>query len=410
MTAITKTNINNALKRLYVGQKMAKVIYGSEQRPFLNMVKKNTGFGGRDYPIPVYFEDAIGGRSATFADAQANCNAPQIAEFAIDVVKNYELVQITTDAMLRARKDVASFIRNQVLRVDMALNSLANNIEFGLFHTSSGEIGRVNNSSFDTKSLDLVTDSDARNFGVGQCIEFALNMAQTPRTGTLKVAAVNRTGTSNQITLNGYLNAITSIAQNDYIFTEGDYVTASDTNKISGLASWCPATAPSSGDSFFGQDRSSDTNRLAGHPLTGDQNDIKKAITDAAAKGAAHGGQFDTAFMNFEDWADLEDQLEGDVLRQPGAKAVAGYQYLQVYGCGGLIKVVPALFCQKGIVWLLKMGSFELISMGPVVRINNDDGLMANKVYNADALEIRADSHAQLACHRPVDLARITLS
>jgi hypothetical protein len=410
MTAITKTNINNALKRLYVGQKMASVIYGSSQRPFLNMVKKNTGFGGRDYPIPVYFEDAVGGRSYTFTNAQSNCNAPQIAEFAIDVKQNYEVVQITTDAMLRARKDVASFIRNQVLRVDMALNALANNIEFGLFHTSEGFIGQTNNASFGVKTLDLVIDEDAKNFSVGMYLKWAANSAAAPRANRLLVAGVNRTGTTMQVTLNGYLNAITSIAQNDYVFVESDYVSASDTNKISGVGSWCPATAPSGGDSFFGQDRSSEPNRLAGHPLTGSLNDIKKAITDAAAQMASHGGACDTCFMDYTDWAALEDQLEGDVLRQPGAKAVAGYQYLQIYGATGPIRIVPALFCPKSTIYLMKMSSCELVSMGPVVRINNDDGLMANKVYNADALEIRADSHAQLAFHRPLDLCRITLS
>jgi|GEM_PF-2668338 len=410
MTAITATQVNNALKVLYIGQRMQKVMFGSKQRPFFNMLRKNKDFSGRNYPIPVFHEDAAAGRSATFATGQTHSNNPQIAEFAIDVVQNHCVVQISTDALLRLRNDRGSFMKQQVLRIDTAINAMLNDIERQLFRTSDGNIGVIaSTTTVASTDMDLTLDADVNNFYVGQEIVFADTITAALRGASIGVATVDRQAVgTDHFTTDANINSVSG-ATGDLIFTAGDYVSASDRLKISGLSDWLPSSAPGT-TAFFGQDRSTDGTRLAGHRLTGSLNDIKKAITDAAASIAVHGGFVDYALMNHTDWANLVDQLESDVLRDPGGKAVAGFQYVEVFGPGGPIQCVPCTFAQKNIVWLLDIATWELVSMGEPARVNDDDGLMANKLGSASGLEVRVDSHVQLACYKPVCNGRLTLS
>lgn len=404
MAAITKTDIDNALKRYYHGQQLSNVVFGSEDRPFLNMVKKVETFQGTVTDVPVFYEDAAGGRSATFSDAQAGASAVEIGRFAIDVVENHQVVQITTDALLRGVSDKGSFLRNQILRVDTSLNNLANDIETSLYRDGSGQIGQVSSPGAST-TLTLVTADDARNFYVNQDIVFAAD-----NTSALRDSGANLTVTAvdyvnGTLTVNANVSTITGITNNDAIFTEGDYVSASDTLKVTGLDGWLSGTS-----TLFGQDRSLHS-RLQGIAGTGGLSDIKKAITDNASLAKMYASaKPDVALMGWQTFGDLVDQLDVDVRRQAGPNAQAGFSFIEIFGPSGPMKVVGATHCPDDRVYLLQMDTWTLYSMGPAVRINNDDGMMAQRQSSAAGLEIRADSHAQLACSAPGKNVRITLS
>lgn len=411
---ITATNLSNALKILYRGQKMEEVVFGSSSRVLMNDLKKMEDFVGDTYPLPVYYEDAAGGRSPDFSVAQANNSAMQLGKFAIDVVANNQVVRISTEALLRSRSSKGSFLAHQKMRVDTSLNNLANDVERSLYKDGTGVIGQVNNSSFATTSLDLVTDKDAKNFHIGAKIVFC-----TTTTGALldsgqsiEISKVDFEATSNQVTLAENLNVISGMAQNAYIFYEGDAQNGgSSAVKISGLDAWIPSSAPGA-TAFFGQDRSLHPQRLGGSRQTGSLSDIGKAIIDGAAHlgdvAMGDGGQ--KAYMSYTAWALLVDQLRRDVQRKPARGTTAGYQYVTVYGATGPIECIPSPFCPENLVWLLNMSTWELISMGKCVRINDDDGLMARAISSQTGLEIRSDSHAQLGCHAPGKSCRITLS
>lgn len=414
MAGIDKTGINKGLKVLYIGQRMQKLVYGSETRVLFNTLKKNKRFCGDFYPIPVYHEDAAGGRSATFSDAQAGVSSVQIAQFQVDVVPNYQNIEITTDAMLRAT-DPGTFISKQMLRVDNAINNLSNNIELSLFRSNTGELGRVN-ATVTGGTLTLVTAKDAKNFFKGQRLVFSDTVGGALRDSGdyVTVTAVDRVGgTLTVVDSSGAATGLTGISgltANDYIFAKGDASDTGSAKKISGLPDWIPASSPTS-TAFFTVDRTADPVRLGGNRNTGSLGDIAKAIRDTATQVADMGdGIVDKVFCSFTTWGLLADQLDQDVLREPGASGVAGYQYLSVYGPRGVMKVVPATYCPENILWCLQTDTWELLSMGDPVRVNDDDGLIARAKYNAAALEVRCDSHAQLVCYKPGNNARCDLS
>jgi hypothetical protein len=162
--------------------------------------------------------------------------------------------------------------------IDGVMRSVGDSISRNLYGDGSGSIGRVNNSSFSTTSLDLVTDMDSLSFEVGMVLQVSgTKSGGSVRSGTLTVNAVNRGATSNQITMSGNLSGWSSVAQNDYIYQSGDYDGA-----LTGLAGWLPATAPGS-TAFFGQDRTADITRLSGQRYDGSAGTILEALIEGAA-------------------------------------------------------------------------------------------------------------------------------
>ena len=157
--------------------------------------------------------------------------------------------------------------------IDGVMRSVGDSISRNLYRDGSGAIGRVNNSSFSTTALDLVTDMDSLNFEVGMVLQVSgTKSGGSVRSGTLTVSAVNRGAASNQITMSGNLSGWSSVAQNDFIYQSGDYDGA-----LTGLEGWLPSTAPSSA-AFFGQDRTADISRLSGQRYDGSSGTILEAL------------------------------------------------------------------------------------------------------------------------------------
>ena len=160
--------------------------------------------------------------------------------------------------------------------IDGVLRSVGDSIATALFRDGSGAIGQISTSTtVGSAIIDLVKDTDVTNFEVGMKLQAsATKSGGSVRTGTIEVASVNRTATTNQITCTGNLTAgISAIAQSDYLYVQGNY-----DSTVTGLEGWIPTTAPTSGDSFFGQDRSTDATRLGGQRIDGSSMTIVESL------------------------------------------------------------------------------------------------------------------------------------
>lgn len=411
-TPISHVSADKGLKTLYTsGQKMQRLMYGTRQREFFNKVKKNTEFAGRSMPFPVYWSDASGGRSADMATAQANRSSIQVGEFNIDVVENHSNVEITTQMLWRARKDLASFLKTQEIRVDTALNVLLNDIETGIWSEKSGWLAQVKNTSFATTALELVDKKHAKKFAKDQVIRVSATKTGSLRTGSLTVDKTNKATGVVTTTVN-LSTGIAAIATNDYIFIAGDAADGSGTGKkISGIPEWIPAADPTGGDNHFGQDRSVAVVELSGVRTTGSLSAIKKAIRDNAQAIADFGdGAPDHAWCSYQTFGLLVDELDQDVVMEPGQNGTVGFQYVTVWGPRGPIRVTPATKCQEKVVFNLQQDTWELVSMGDAARINDDDGKMLQRSPTSPGVEVRGDSHAQLRCDVPGFNGRVDLT
>jgi hypothetical protein len=288
--------------------------------------------------------------------------------------------------------------------IDGAIQSATRSLAIALYGTGSGSIGQVANSSFATPVLQLSSPDDVTNFEVGmKLVVSATNGGGTVRAGTLEVVGVDRD--SGQVTMSGNLSAgIAAIAQNDYVFVQGDYDL-----KVRGLRAWLPDSAPGA-TPFFGVDRTADVTRLGGIRFDGSAMPIEEALIAAASRVAREGGKPTHCFMNYSEFADLEKALGSKVqyIDMP-LKAEIGFRGILINGPRGPIKVIPDQNCPAGRAFMLQLDVWKLYSLGKAPKILDADGLKMLREASADAVQVRVGYYAQLGCRAPGWNANIRL-
>jgi Family of unknown function (DUF5309) len=364
-------------------------------------------------------------RSATFATAQSNQTAPVLASFFVYRVSNYQLVTITNELLEATAHDAGAFVDEAKLNMDTGFRNISNDLALSLFSDGSGSRGSI--SSISTGVITLVDPNSVVNFEVGMALVSYSVSGTTPTIATGGaigyIIAVNRssgvvTVAASQggaaATPTNWSTSFPFLAvQGDVSFVSGGLATSAAL-KVSGLGAWFPATAPTTGDSFWGVDRSVDVTRLAGVRYDGSAETIEEALIDAASVTAREGGQPDMCFMGFASYAALEKALGAkvqyvDVKHDEADIAFAG---IRIHAPYGPITIIPDRSCPGLTAYLLSMNTLKFRSLGkaPHVLTYGLEGLEGIRVGNADALEIRIGFYGNLVCSAPGWNCVVTLS
>lgn len=381
------------LKEYYTSQRIEHMVY--KDNPLLAMVPKMENFGGIALPIPI-IHGHNQRRSHDFATAKANTSTTKSKRFLLERTEDYAFASISNQVMKASRDDVGAFLEAATTEIDGAIHTATRSLAISLFRSGSGSIGQVANTSFATADLQLTVVDDVTNFEVDQILQFdSVDGGGTPHAGTLTITAINRdTGV---ITLSANLSTISGIATNDFIFTSGDY-----DGKISGLAGWLPSTAPTSGDNFFGVDRSTDVTRLAGLRIDASGQPLEEALVTALNKVSREGGRPDVIFMSYEKFTELEHSLGSKRdYANIDINANIGFRGLRIYGPKGEVKVIADQNCPSDKAYILQMDTWKLYSLDKAPHIVESDGLKMLRETNADAVEVRIACYAQLGCTAP---------
>lgn len=425
-TYATATNQVAALKELYTGDEYMKdLVY--KKNPLLALLAKDespSGFAGKYIPVPLVYGTPQG-RSATFATAQTNQTQPYLSSFFVYRVSNYQLVTITNE-LLEATKDSAgAFVDEAKLNMDTGFRNISNDLAHDLFTPTTGERGQI--SAITTGVITLVDSATVVNFEVGMALVSYSVSGSTPTISTTGafgyIIAVNRS--SGTVTVSATAGGSAGTPTNwstsfKYLAVSGDInfvssgLATANALKVAGLGDWLPTTAPTSGDSFWGVDRSVDVTRLAGVRYDASAESIEEGLIDAAALVAREGGQPEMCFMPFSSYASLEKSLGAkvqyvDVKHEEADIAFAG---IRIHAPYGPIVVVPDRSCPATTAYLLQMDTMKLRSLGraPHILTYGLEGLEGLRVGTADALEIRLGYYANLICNAPGWNCVVTLS
>lgn len=400
--SLDMTSFQAALKQQYTAQAVENMVY--KDNPLLALMPKFEQMGGELTKVPIKY-GIPQGRSATFTTAQANKTNSQYKAFLVTRAKDYSLASIDNETIEASRGNANAFFEAATSEIDGAIESATRSLATALYRKGSGSIGQCNASVSGT-SLQLKNVEDVVNFEVGMELVFSTaDGGGAVKSGSVTVTAVNRD--SGLLTVDA-LTAIAGgagVAANDYIFVQGDYDL-----KIKGLLAWLPSSAPTSGDSFFSVDRSSDATRLAGIRYDGSAQPIEEALIDAASRLAREGAKPDYVFMSYSKFSDLEKAL-GSKVQYIDLKATAevGFRGIVISGPRGPIKVVPDQNCPSDRAFMLTLSSWKLGSIGKCPKILDMDGMKMLRESSADAVEVRVGYYAQLYCSSPGFNANIYL-
>lgn len=391
--SLDMSSFDAALKQHYTSDRVENMVYADN--PLLAMMPKMEAFGGKNLPIPIIFSNPQN-RSATFSTAIAETSSSGLKDFVLTRVKDYSIASIDNETLEASQGNQNAFLEAATVEIDGAIQSAARSLAIAMYGSGSGSIGQVANASFATTVLQLSDVESVTNFEVAMVlVASATNGGGSVRAGTLTVVGVDRDlGT---VTMSVNLSTgIAAIAQNDFVFQNGDYDL-----KLKGLLAWLPSTAPTS-TPFFGVDRTSDVTRLAGIRYDGSAMPIEEALIGAAARIAREGGKPDYCFMNYSKYADLEKAL-GSKVQYIDMKVnpEIAFRGIQINGPRGPIKVVPDQNCPSDRAFMLQMNVWKLYSLGKAPRIFDTDGLKMLREATSDGLQIRVLYYAQLGSRAP---------
>lgn len=424
-TFATSTNQVAALKELYTDDKdyMKDLVY--KENPFLALVPKNEspdGFAGKYIPVPLEYGTPQG-RSHTFSNAQGNQTATSLASYFVYVISDYQLVTITNLLMEQTKSNAGAFVDAAKLQMDGGFRNITNNIAFELMSDGTGTRGQLAASggysaSGATMTLTLSNANSIVNFEVGMTLRASATRGGAVSDDTGAVISVNRaTGVIVATCSDG--SPDTEWANSAYISVDGDLPTAGASTTasylaLSGLLAWIPTTAPTSGDNFWGVDRSADPTRLAGLRYNASAYTIEEGITNALAFLNREGGKPDLCIMDFASYAALVNSLGAKVayVQVKHDEVDVAFEGIRFQSAYGVVTVLADRSCPPQTAFLLTMSTWKLRSLGKVPHIltYGMEGLEGLRVGTADALEIRIGYYGNLICSAPGWNCVVTLS
>lgn len=410
MTAVKAdlTALDAELKDLYIGQNIEELVY--PENPLFAFFPKMEEMYGRKYPVPIRYGYPQG-RSATFANAQANAVPSKVESWDMTATKNYADVLIDGLAAYATMNDKGAFMAAVTLELEGGMKNLANDLEISLARRATGSRGQISSTStVSTNQISLALKSDATNFEVGMLLGATATDGAAYRTGRELVAGVDRVQNLLTSTSAAWNTVITAIAAGDFLVVDGDL-----NNKLSGLADWIPTSTPSA-TLYYGVNRSID-NRLGGSRYNGAGDLIKDGLIKGQAIAAREGGRPDYVWLNDAGYAQLIQELGAKVefcqmtaQGGGGSNAKVGFDGVKVYGNYGPMTVMASRSIPQNLAYVLTSKTWQLCSIGPAVSMASmDDVGRVLRSANDDAYEGRIHFYGNLVCSAPGQNAVVTL-
>lgn len=404
------------LKEYYSDRTVELLAY--KKHPLLAMLPKKTDWGGRDgaYTIPQWYEttQAVG---ADFTTALANKGQGQYDRFQMGQRKRYAFAQLDRLVMKASMKSPKAFLKAYTAEVDGAHSQHGRDTAWNVYRSETGKRGTVGSEVGDTITLD--NRADVVGFSVGMVCVFSDGGSDpgTAERGTWSNAASQYTidaidRSAGTLTFTGQdPNATDSVVAGDHIHRYGDIVAASSFLCIEGLEDHIPETAPTTGDSFQGVDRSADTDRLAGIRVDASSLTIEEGLINGGTRLMEAGKSPSHIFMNPTRYGQLVKELSGrivhDKVKAPG-KASLGFDAIMAFTPAGNLPVIADPDCPHDVAWMLTLKDWVLASTGKYPEICDEDVEMLRS-STADEYEVRIAGYGNLGCHDHGGSARIDL-
>lgn len=411
MAGANLTSLAAALKEYYTPDAVQDMVY--KDNPALAMIPKSEEFPGKYKDIPVIYGNPQG-RSNTFSRAQARglLTSTLVKEFNVTRITDYGVATIDNQTILATESDKGAFFQAHKKEFDGAINSLTRSLATKIYRGGYGEVGRIKVGSTVASATTITLEDieEITNFEVGM----ELVVAAATSSGTLRalgssgngliVTGVDRTGgvLTFGAAIDDSADGIPTIAHSDYLFIRGDREDAATPTRLalSGFEAWVPSTTPTS-TAFFGMDRSVDPTRLGGQRYNATGVPIEEALIEAEKIVAREQGKIDHFFMSYDKVGQLKKALGAKVDYVDVEVGNISFRGLRYLGAKGDIKVVPDQNCPDNRCFGLTLDSWELASLGPMVRVIDTDSLEMLRLSTEDGFEYRIAFYGNLCCNAP---------
>ena len=359
--------------------------------------KKKTDFGGEGAYINIATSGTAGG-SSDFATALANQGPSTQKRFFITHRKEYQVATVDGQAIATSNGDKMAVLKVLKVEMDKANYKFTLALSSKFHGNAGGALGQISAASnVATATITLANPADIVRFEIGDWIQTSVDNGSGSSPAGLSSAnqaqIVNLDRGLGTLTLgSAWSTALPGTAASYFIFRPGDYA-----NAFSGLGGWNPITAPTSGDSFFGMDRSiGDVTRQSGDRYSANSGgSYEDSILNATAQAAMLTSRLPRGYVNPLDFNQLVKELGSkrivDATTREGA---TGFKGIQVYTAAGVTEVVADPFAPKGYGRLVDPDDITLMTAGECPGPLNWGGAQSTQVLaNADAVQFRIGAY-----------------
>jgi hypothetical protein len=355
------------------------------EHPLFAKIAKNGNFYGEAFRYSVKYGNpqAISG---TFSTAQTNAGESKGLQFEATRKAKYGVITLAGEAIAAAEGNRGALVDLVTNETDSVLSEMIDSLAFDLYRDGTGNRGR--RASISSNTVTLTVADDARNFKVGMYV-VADDTADgsSLRSGSTYVTAVDED--AGTVTLNSAA-AITSFADNDYLFRAGD----PPSTCVEGLAKCTPLSAPVlSSDSFRGKDRGVDPVRLAGSRLDDTATNIEENAGRVAVKISQRGKRANEYYLNPTNFWTVARRLNAKVEYQgAGGTADYGFEYMLIHTPAGTMRAYSDPDCPTNRGYLLNSSDHYIRHLKELPHIIMDDGRPNLRQTSDDGLEVRVRS------------------
>ena len=397
MAISNQTNVAYIYKVRYSDRKVGDV--SARAHPVMGMMAKEGGMNGltAKYTYAVRYGNPQG-ISGSLANAQTAVNTSKGVQFEATRRDCYGVIKLDGPSLCSARGKSGAFLDLVTQETDGILDERKDALAHQLFGDGHGHLGR--RSSASTNVITLTTTGTARNFKLGMTVVADdTETGASLRSGNTTVAGVDED--SNTVTLTSAAG-ITTFSDDDWMFRLGDPETIVD-----GLQSHLPLTAPSSGESWRGEDRSVHTRLLAGSRVDDTSTSIVEnaglvavKIKETSAIAGAKDKILVLSPVNF--WAVSRELNAKITYTGGGANAKAMFEGFDIASPGGVLRAVSDPHCASNRGYVMAMSCWYWKHLEPWIHVIRDDNnAPAMRVSDADQIEIRVRAMGNIVCTMP---------
>lgn len=376
------TTLAHIFKRKYSDAQVAEV--AGREHPTWMMITKKGGFSGElmSYSIDYSFPQGVGG---TLVGAQAAVSGTAGKALLVYRRAKFGVIRLNNEAIAACTSDGALYDM-ATKETDRILKELGDGFGFDLFGNGSGVRGQIATGGITGDVITLTDANDVRNFKINMRIGAATGSNGTTgaRSGTTTVTAIDEG--AGKITVDAVAD-ITALAAADYLFRATEPGTC-----MEGMETATPLTAPTSGDSFRGIDRSIDVQGLSGVRVTGTGN-IVADFGSLAVKAHLRSKKLKKGVLNPTNFWNVSQLLNAKVEYDGGGgTAEVGFEYITINTPGGAMRIYSDPDCPANRGRAFDPAAHYVYHLNGVPHLDRrgNGGDVEMRMSTEDAVEVRA--------------------
>jgi len=353
--------------------------------------EKRGDYGGDSFVYVVRYGNPQG-VSGDFEVAQNRAGSSKGVQFRMVATDKFGVVTLNNKAILASKGSKKAFYELVTMETDNVLEEVGDSLAYDFYRDTTGLRGRI--SAINGNELTLSKRTDARNFKEEMfVIASTASSGTAPRSGAAEIDSVNEQ--DGKIILVSAA-AITGLSTNDYLFREGDPGTC-----MEGLEVCTPLAAPVRGsDSFRGQDRGRNPNKLAGSRLSNTMLLPEQALgllaVQISTTGRSH--NVDEGYLHPEQFYGVSTRLGAKVeyVDNDGAVAHYGFESFVIHTAAGTLRIFSDPDCPIDRGRVSRRGSQHIKHMGGLPHLVDNDGNMMLRQTSASGIESRVEAYSNL--------------